>query len=281
MLRLRPKLSPIQTPDPILVSMGYERIAQTVKSLEALKEKHEEEHAQILSEIKSAHEEKMAQLDSHLGRIYHHASVIQKGEKGIDGKDAPVVNEKAIESRVLSRIRQPKDGETPIINEDSIAQKVLKKIKIPTPENGKDADEESIVEKVIESLATGKKKLNIKNIDGYSEGLEQTIAPIRSLAAGFRGGGDTVAAGSNITITTTNGIKTITSTGNGSAFQAPSSGAVNGSNATFVWATAPNVIIVDGGRAMQKVSTDGTVNWTGTTTTVLSVAPNFDIFSTN
>lgn len=67
----------------------------------------------------------------------------------------------------------------------------------------------------------------------------------------------------------------------GGGFQTPLTGTVDGSNQTFTWTTAPNVIVVDGGRAMQRVSSDGTENWTGTTTTILLIAPNFDIFATN
>lgn len=55
-------------------------------------------------------------------------------------------------------------------------------------------------------------------------------------------------------------------------------GTVDGSNTIFVFAKAPNVVSVDQGRVMQKVSSDGTVNWTGTTTITLTIAPNFDIF---
>jgi hypothetical protein len=64
-----------------------------------------------------------------------------------------------------------------------------------------------------------------------------------------------------------------------SGIQQPTSGVVNGVNATFVWSFSPTIIVVDQGRTMQKVSSDGTVNWTGTTTTVLTLAPNFDIFA--
>lgn len=62
-------------------------------------------------------------------------------------------------------------------------------------------------------------------------------------------------------------------------FQQPTSGTVkgDGSQRTFVWATAPNAIAVDGA-VIQKVSSDGTVNWTGTTTTILTIGPTFDIF---
>lgn len=87
--------------------------------------------------------------------------------------------------------------------------------------------------------------------------------------------------GSGVSASLVNGLLTLTFSGGsgGSAFQQPTSGTVNGTNATFVWATAPNTIVVDGGRTIQKVSSDGTVNWTGTTTTVLAIAPNFDVFS--
>ena len=63
----------------------------------------------------------------------------------------------------------------------------------------------------------------------------------------------------------------------GLAFLA-ATGAVNGSNTSFTFVSAPTVIVVDQGRTMQKTSSDGGVNWTGTTSVTLSVAPTFDIF---
>lgn len=65
-----------------------------------------------------------------------------------------------------------------------------------------------------------------------------------------------------------------TGTSGGSGYQAPLSGGLTGTN---TWTTAPNAIAVDGA-VKQKVSTDGTVNWTGTTTTTLTVQPTFDVF---
>ena len=68
----------------------------------------------------------------------------------------------------------------------------------------------------------------------------------------------------------------VTSTGgSGSGYQVPLTGGLTGTN---TWTTAPNVIVVDG-VPKQQTSTDGTVNWTGTTTTVLTVIPTFDIYS--
>lgn len=54
-------------------------------------------------------------------------------------------------------------------------------------------------------------------------------------------------------------------------------GTVNGSNTVFVFASTPTVIVSDN-LTLEKVSSDGTVNWTGTTTVTMAVAPNFDIF---
>lgn len=47
---------------------------------------------------------------------------------------------------------------------------------------------------------------------------------------------------------------------------------------TFIWAAAPNAIVVDG-VTYQKENQDGTINWTGTTTTVLTFAPSSSIFA--
>lgn len=64
------------------------------------------------------------------------------------------------------------------------------------------------------------------------------------------------------------------------AVMQPSSGVVNGVNKVFVWASAPSVIVLDNGTTMNKINIipDLTVNWTGTTTTTLNVAPTFNIF---
>lgn len=71
--------------------------------------------------------------------------------------------------------------------------------------------------------------------------------------------------------------------GGSSGWQNPISGIVNGVNTTFVWAKAPNVIAVDYGNIIEKVDYNGlgtgSTNWTGTTTTILSVAPNQNIYA--
>lgn len=89
-----------------------------------------------------------------------------------------------------------------------------------------------------------------------------------------------IKAGSNVTVTKdASGAWVITSTGGGggSGYQS-ATGSVNGSNKSFTFGTAPSAISVDG-VTLQKNASDGTANWTGTTTITLTVAPNFDIFA--
>lgn len=86
--------------------------------------------------------------------------------------------------------------------------------------------------------------------------------------------------GAGVTVTDDSGndatIVTI-STSAGAGYQLPTSGVVDGSNQSFDWSVAPNAISVDG-LILRKTKSDGTDNWTGTTTTLLTVAPNSDIF---
>lgn len=133
------------------------------------------------------------------------------------------------------------DGESPEIDIQSIAQEVLQRIK--APKDGKDAviDIEEITESVHKAF-TSKKKLKPTDLDGW----EQTIAPIRSLAAGFRGGGDTVTAGTNVTITTNaNGQKVISSSGGAGAtfYTETPIGDINGINTVYTVANSITTIV--------------------------------------
>lgn len=65
----------------------------------------------------------------------------------------------------------------------------------------------------------------------------------------------------------------------GSGYQLPLTGVIDGINATYTWTTAPQSIVVDDGRIINKVSADGTQNWTGTTTTIMQVPPNRNIYA--
>lgn len=67
-------------------------------------------------------------------------------------------------------------------------------------------------------------------------------------------------------------------TSSGSVTVMVPTGAVNGTNQVFVFPNAPSVVVVDNGSTMNKTSSDGTQNWTGTTTITLLVAPTSNIF---
>lgn len=193
-------------------------------------------------------------------------------------KDAPPADEKAIEERVVSRIRQPVDGETPVIDYKKIAK--LAVAFIPKPKDGITPNHDEIVEKVFEELHKGKRKLSVKHIGDFTDGLEQTMRPIRSMIAGFRGGGDVVTAGSNITITTdSNGKKVITGLSGAGFTPLTATETPDGSITVFTFAlasTQPSFILADG---VWKEPTDQdgvTVNWTwdaGTKKATLTIPP--------
>lgn len=71
---------------------------------------------------------------------------------------------------------------------------------------------------------------------------------------------------------------TFTSSGGGSFAVMVPTGTVNGINRSFTFSSAPQIIVLDNGNVMNKVSSDGTVNWTGTTAVTLTQAPNFNIY---
>ena len=63
---------------------------------------------------------------------------------------------------------------------------------------------------------------------------------------GFRGGGDTVEAGSNIYISHVNGVKVISSTGGLGAPVEPTSGTIDNSNKVFTFLVKPTLVNVNG-----------------------------------
>lgn len=238
-------------------------------ALQKIHDASEQAHAEFVFEARK----RLERLDA----IIAEARLIEKGDPGEPGTS---VDHNEVVADVLKKVVIPKPvhGKDAVVDYQKVAKLAAQLVPKPKPQKEAKIDHESLAETVLGLIATGKKKLSVKHLGDFNEGLEQTIAPIRSLAAGFRGGGDTVAAGNGVTITNANGVKTISASGS-SGFQTPT-GTVNGVNTVFVFTTAPNAVVVDGGRAMQRVSADGTVNWTiaGTTIT-LAVAPTFDVFS--
>jgi len=121
------------------------------------------------------------------------------GKDGKDGKDgfAPIKgkdyltkgDEDLLVLRVLARIKTPKDGETPIVDYDKIIEEAVEKLK---------AD----------------KKLDWRDIGGLENELSSYRNQLARKQAGQHGGGTTVSAGTNITLTPLpNGTTRIDATG--------------------------------------------------------------------
>lgn len=129
--------------------------------------------------------------------------------------------------KVLASIRIPKDGEngkTPKRGVDYFHEKDIKSLtdavlkKLPKPKDGKNA--EVNVEEVVATLlnAPKGKRLTVNHIDGLREGIEQTARAFTAqLGKGYlHGGGDTVKAGTNVTLTkNSDGTTTISASGSG------------------------------------------------------------------
>lgn len=164
-----------------------------------------------------------------------------QGEKGLDADEQKVIdsvlekiNKQEIVSELTSLLPKP-------IDENKLIAKVIKHL----PENKASLkiiqDKIEIdYDKILETI-TPKLKLEVKNIDG----LDKTLKLLDKRY--IHGGGDTVTAGTNITITrNNNGDKVINSTGSGGISVETPSGIIDGVNVTFTVLNIPKWIVIDG-----------------------------------
>lgn len=267
----------------------------TLNDLPAIKA----EFAALLENFKKEAADKLQVLDEAIAR----AQMLTDGEDATPVDEDAIVekvlnkipppasisialDENAVADRVLKQIPIPKNGDpgpkgaAAVVDYDSIIKKVLKQI--PNPDKSKEVDHATIADKVVEMLQTDK-KLNVKHIEGFAEGMEQTLSPIRRLAAGFRGGGDTVKAGSNITITTDiNGKKVIAASGGGTSTIYSEVLTDSGDHQNFTSAhTITSVLsLQDGtGRGVPLKDASGNTNYTFSGTTLTLAAPDSTLAS--
>ncbi len=194
--------------------------------------------------------------------------------KRLQAKIPPQVDTKELEASILAKV--------PKIDTQALTRQVLKQI----PENKAslkiiqekfEIDPMSVIEKIMELSRQGKFKLKKENIDG----LEQTMSAFQSqLGRGYlHGGGDTVKAGTNVTITIdSSGKKVINSTGGSGFTVLNTASTVNGSNQTFVFstATAQPTFIVSDGIYFTALDSNGNTQWSwnaGTKTATLTIPP--------
>lgn len=220
-------------------------------------------HLQVIQALAQRTNQHKQEIQAHEATIASHQQVIQSHERQIANWD-----EISKHLTSIDRLKGDKgdsiqglpgkDAEP--VDEDALVTRIQSLIRIPEDgkpgEKGKDADEEKILGRLIEKIKK-EKPLDISHIRNaqtfMKDGIKYKFEEL------MKGGG---------------------TAGGSSGYQVPTSGTVDGVNQVFGWAKAPNIIVVDQGRAMQRVSSDGTINWTvvGTTTT-FSIAPTFDVYA--
>lgn len=210
----------------------------------------------------------------------------QKNVDYFDGKDYILTekDKREIAQNIKVPIVEKIIERTEVIKEQPIIRETIKNTTIENPING-----EQIVDKINE-LNTDDESLkidashikNLPKIDNRGLTIGGT-RPNKVLDGGTEVSGSVTEFNFIGATITTEGVAkrkvNIEFSGGSSAYQTPTSGSVNGSNTVFTWATEPNAICVDG-VIINRVSSDGSVNWTlvGLTTT-LTIAPNFNIFA--
>jgi hypothetical protein len=261
--------------------LNIEHLIQVFSDLQQLKQR--------LLEVESVAQSHVESLQQELERIQS----IQKGDKGEQGEpgdfvagdpgekgDPPSKQEllSLIKPLIPSPVPGPKGDEgKPGKNPDPTEVMRLVLTKLPLFKGTPETPEIDVAE-IISAIT--KKKLSISSI----EGLRELLSSLQGRVSGayLHGGGDTVKAGTNITLTrNADGTTTITAAGGGGFSTLTATETPNGSRTAFTFAAAvaqPTYLVVDN-VWMKAVSKAGTVNWTwaGTTAT-LSVPAQDDIF---
>jgi len=253
--------SPLQ-PDLLGAVMSVEKVKNLVLELESLKTD-------------------LANKTNAVDAAIAHAKNISKGDQGIQGIRGPVgIGQKGDKGeRGLQGPRGPKgeDGISPDPN--AIVKTVLDVVQ--ASEVKEDLDEMALLQRLLDAIVE-KKLIKTEHIFGF----EQKIAEIRNAATRgtMRGGGDTVTAGSNITITTdVNGKKVIASSGGSGFTELVATETPSGSTTVFTFAAAtaqPTYLVVDN-IWLKATTKSGFVNWTwnnGTKKATLTIPPNEDIW---
>lgn len=213
------------------ISKSSETLAQKIQEVdefvteakEAIDEKLLEVD-QTISDVAKATNETLNNLVETANEVLENLKDGEKGEKGDPGETPdpeviaqdvlsrvklPVIDEEDLEARILSKV--------PKIDEKRLLKRFLdqipdKKGSLKIIQEKIETDPMSVIDKILELLKEGKLKLKTENIDG----LDQTISAIYNQVGNrgyLHGGGDTVVAGTNITITSNaNGTKTISAT---------------------------------------------------------------------
>jgi hypothetical protein len=158
-----------------------------------------------------------------------------------------------------------KNGQDAVVDYDRILLDVLSQIPKPKDgRDGKDYDSEKL-NKTLSTIPTEddlKQYIDLEISNSFKNNINILGMPdFRKLALGLQGQIDDLRSQVGV---------------GSSGFEIPT-GTVNGTNREFTWLVEHNAISVDG-IILQKTQQSGDTNWSGTTTTTLTVAPVFSIF---
>lgn len=175
------------------------------------------------------------------------AAVKKLVRQPLDGKSVTQVE---VEATVQKYLAQPKNGETPepqniveVLLQSPKFERLLKK-HLKAGKDGTSPATDALVAMVMEQLKT--KKVTLGDI----EGIDQKFAELRghiNASKDWRGGGDTVEAGTNVTITSTvNGRKKINASGGVGAWSTPVEVPDSVITVFTVGTPAPTDVVADG-----------------------------------
>ncbi len=226
------------------LKLAYTQHERDTQALQKVIKDKERALAQFLREneaIKNAHGKDAATFQKLINKaeslIGQYETAVQNALALKEGRPGKDVDDESIFQRLLAKLPKPKDGKNAVIKDEHL-RKVAAMVKTDT------LDYDRLLDLI-------KEKLTVKDIPG----LSGEIASYRNQLAGkqygkdtwARGGGDTVSAGTNVTITAlSDGTKRISASGGGASSPLTPTGTVNAVNTVFGVLSQPASVVSDG-----------------------------------
>lgn len=226
-----------------------------------------------ITKVLGSHKEIRALVETLSGSI----AGIKEGRPGRTGLPGPRVDEAALEERLATRIIDILIRKLP--NEEKIYRRLAKLIpQVQDGRPGRDAviDQNALFEGIV-------KKLKPEHINGLEQSLNALFHQERQRMGYIHGGGDTVEAGSGITITSTaSGRKTIAASASANIATEKLTPTTSGANITLNLALLAHTFstvlgVYKNGQLLDPAATDFGWSRSSNTITVLNAA-NTDTF---
>lgn len=236
--------------------------------------------AGILAELNTIFD-RLEQIQTEV--FYKFNQVLQTVEetKKMQGPEGKTPTEEKLLSLIRPLIPQVKDGKDYILT-DTDRSAIAGLIKVPVVEKTIEIQKVEVIHEtpqiteVVKEVALKDSPQEIRNklesIEDEEEKLK--ISAVRDLTEKLEDIDRRIKQGKGLLFGGGGGSSSSSSSGGG---YIEATGTVDGSNLDFTFASEPAIIVVDG-VPRRKTQSDGTSNWTGTTSVTLLVAPNFDVY---